>query len=229
MAWGPPTGWWAHQLVGITAVAAWLALLATLAIQVRRRWNGQREWSRKLVHIGTGMVVLIAWALGIDRLIALPAAAVITLLAAWNHRLRILPAIEDVGRPSYGTVAYGASTTLLLALFWPEHPAAVASGVMVMAWGDGLAGLVGPALSSPSWSVFGQRKSVAGTLTMASASLGVLLLIDQIAQAQGLGSPPLPALVAMVAIATALEQVATLGMDNFTVPIVTGWLWQAWQ
>ncbi|MEY3767821.1 MAG: hypothetical protein RLZZ11_891, partial [Cyanobacteriota bacterium] len=131
MGWIQP--WWALQLVGVAAVAAWLLVLALLAIQVRKRWSDQREWSRKLVHIGTGLVVLIAWGCGIDRLIALPAAATITVLAAWNHRLRLLPAVEDVGRPSYGTVAYGGSITALLALFWPEQPAAVASGVLVMA------------------------------------------------------------------------------------------------
>ena len=40
-------------MLGVTAVAAWLALLASTAVAVRRRWDGQREWSRKLVHIGT--------------------------------------------------------------------------------------------------------------------------------------------------------------------------------
>ena len=124
-----PMGWWPQQLLGAAAVAAWLLLLAGLAVQVRQRWNGQREWSRKLVHIGTGAVVLIAWGCGIDRLVAIPAAATITLLAALNHRLRILPAVEDVGRPSYGTVAYGASITALLALAWPNQPAVVAAGV----------------------------------------------------------------------------------------------------
>ena len=227
MGWIQP--WWALQLVGVAAVAAWLLVLALLAIQVRKRWSDQREWSRKLVHIGTGLVVLIAWGCGIDRLIALPAAATITVLAAWNHRLRLLPAVEDVGRPSYGTVAYGASITALLALFWPEQPAAVASGVLVMAWGDGLAGLLGAALPSPSWTVLGQRKSLVGTTAMASASLLVLLLIQQLAQAQGLASPGLAALVAIAAIATACEQVASWGIDNFSVPILTGWLWQHWQ
>ena len=103
------------------------------------------------MHIGTGAVVLIAWGCGIDRLIAIPAAGTITLLAALNHRLRILPAVEDVGRASYGTVAYGASITTLLALDWPHQPAVVAAGVMVMAVGDGLAGLLGPLLASPKF------------------------------------------------------------------------------
>ena len=221
-------GWWPQQLLGVAAVVAWLLLLAGLAVQVRRRWNGQREWSRKLVHIGTGVVVLIAWGCGIDRLVAIPAAATITLLAALNHRLRILPAVEDVGRHSYGTVAYGASITTLLALDWPQQPAAVAAGVLVMALGDGLAGLVGPLVMSPSWSVMEQRKSVAGTSAMATGSLMALLVVHHLARIQNLASPSPAALLAIVAMATALEQVAILGIDNFSVPIATGWLWQLW-
>ena len=217
---------WSQQLLGVAAVAGWLALLALAALQVRQRWNGQREWSRKLVHIGTGVVVPIAWATGIDRLIAIPAAGLITLLAALNHRFRLLPAIEDVGRSSYGTIAYGASITLLLLQFWPQQPAAVAAGVLVMAVGDGLAGLLGPLVSSPCWLVWGQRKSVVGTGAMAAGSLAMLLLVRQLTIAAGLPHPELPALLAISATAVVLEQVAVGGLDNFTVPLAAGWLWQ---
>jgi phytol kinase len=219
-------GGWPQQLFGVAAVAGWLTLLAIAARQVRRRWNGQREWSRKLVHIGTGAVVPIAWACGVDRLIAVPAAGAITLLAAFNHRFRLLPAIEDVGRASYGTIAYGASITLLLLLFWPGHPAAVAAGVLVMAVGDGLAGLLGPLLASPSWQIWGQRKSIVGTGAMALGSLAMLLLVRQLAVAAGLPHPGPAALLAIALVAVALEQVAVMGMDNFTVPLAAGWLWE---
>ena len=116
------------QLWGVAAVAGWLTLLAALALEVRRRWQGRREWSRKLVHIGTGAVLPIAWLFGIDQAIALPAAALVTLLAALNHRVGVLPAIEDIDRHSYGTIAYGASITLLLWLYWPPQPAAATAG-----------------------------------------------------------------------------------------------------
>ena len=219
-------GGWPQQLIGVAAVAGWLTLLAIAARQVRRRWNGQREWSRKLVHIGTGAVVPIAWACGTNRLIAIPAAGAITLLAALNHRFRLLPAIEDVGRRSYGTVAYGASITLLLLLFWPQQPAAVAAGVLVMAVGDGLAGLLGPLVDSPSWQLWGQRKSIVGTAAMAAGSLAMLLLVRQLALNTGLPHPELSPLLAITAVAVLLEQVAVGGLDNFTVPLAAGWLWQ---
>lgn len=219
----PPQQGRLAQLTGVLVVAGWLALLSGAALLLRHRWPEQREWSRKLVHIGAGPVVLIAWAFGVDKLVAVPAAGAITLLAALNHRVRVLPAIEDVERRSYGTIAYGASITLLLWLWWPAHPATVAAGVLVMAFGDGLAGLLGPLIPSPSWTVLGERRSLAGTGAMALASLTVLLALGQL----GGSSAPAPAEIALIAlVATGLEQWAQLGIDNFSVPMAVAVLWQ---
>ena len=207
-------------------VLAWLAVVTGMALLVRRHWPDQREWSRKVVHIGTGPVVLLAWGLQIDRAIALPAAALVTVATALNHRFRLLPAVEDVGRHSYGTIAYGGSITLLLALYWPLAPLPVAAGVLVMACGDGLAGLVGPAVRSPRWRLLGQGKSLAGTAAMATASLLVLLALLALAGATGQAAPPLAALLVITAAATALEQLSSWGLDNLTVPLATALLWQ---
>ena len=220
--------WIRRQLFAIGAVVAWLTLVASLALLVRQRWSDEPEWSRKVVHIGTGPVLLMAWGLGIDRQIALPAAGVITLLAALNHRIRVLPAIEDVDRRSYGTIAYGATIVLLLLLWWPAQPAAVAAGVLVMAFGDGLAGLIGPIWPSPRWQVLGQKRSLVGTATMALASLGALLFVRQLALASGLTAPDLGALAATALLAAALEQVAWLGLDNLSVPLAVAALWRWW-
>jgi phytol kinase len=229
--------WWWQQLIGISAVGLWLAVLALAAIQLRRHTTASvvatastREWSRKLVHIGTGAVVPIAWLFGIDRLIAIPAAAAITILAAINHRTRLLPAIEDVGRHSYGTIAYGASITLLLCAFWPQQSDAVCAGVLVMAVGDGFAGMIGSLVPSPSWMLFGHRKSIVGTAVMAGAGLLMLILLAQLSPLLGADAPPpLGRLVAIAVIATSLEQLAWLGIDNLTVPIISGWLWAGWR
>jgi phytol kinase len=210
-----------RQLTGLLAVALWLALLAGIAVLIRRRWNGHGEWSRKLVHIGGGAVLPLAWWFGIHRWLAVPAAAAITLLALLNHRHRLLPAIEDVGRASYGTVAYGASITLLLLLFWPQRADAACAGVLVMAFGDGLAGLLGPRIPSASWSVLGERRSLVGTATMALASLLVLLAVAAAVPA----GPSLPVLILLALMATGLEQVAVLGLDNLTVPLAVALAW----
>ena len=218
LAW--PTAAW----VGPALVTLWLALLALLATLVQRRWPNQPEWSRKLVHIGTGPVVLIAWGCAIDRRLAVPVAGGVTLVAALNHRLRLLPGIEDIDRASYGTIAYGASITLLFWLLWPEQPQALVAGVLVMAFGDGLAGLLGPLIASPRWRVLGQTRSLAGTAVMGCATA---LVLAAVALLQPASAPGPWALLAIAVAATALEQWGSFGVDNLCVPLVVAGMW-AW-
>jgi phytol kinase len=214
------------QILGIAAVIGWLGCLSALALVVRNRWPEQREWSRKVVHIGAGLVLPIAWGFRVSPWIAVPAAGVVTLLALLNHRQRVLPAVEDVDRHSYGTVAYGASITLLLWAGWPAQAAAVCAGVLVMAFGDGLAGLLGPLWGSPSWTVLGQRRSLLGTGVMGLASLSTLGALAAFCHARGLPAPGAVAVVWIAVAAALLEQVAIVGLDNLTVPLAVAALWE---
>ena len=209
------------HLNGIVAVCTWMATVLGSALLARRLLPDQRELSRKLVHIGTGAVIPIAWWFAIPAVLAIPFAVTVTLMTAINHQWRFVPAVEDVDRNSYGTIAYGIAITTLLVLFWPERADAVCSGVMVMAIGDGLAGLIGRAVSSPRWQLMGQTKSLAGTCTMAAASLTVLFSVTVCT-----GIPlPWSNLVVLAAVATALEQLSPAGIDNLTVPLATGLIW----
>ena len=191
------------------------------AVLCRRLRPNQRELSRKIVHIGTGAVVPLAWFFEIPFVVALPVAAVITVVTTINHQWRFIPAVEDVDRNSYGTIAYGIAITTLLLLFWPTRADAVSAGVLVMALGDGLAGLIGRNVASPKWVLFGQTKSSVGTITMAVVSSLVLIGLAQWSGAD----LSLPAALGMVAMATGLEQLSWGGLDNLSVPLSVGVLW----
>ena len=200
-----------------------MLLVLSAAVICRKRWPDRRELSRKIVHIGTGPIVVMAWWLAIPASIAVPVALGVTVVTAINHRMQLLPAVEDVDRNSYGTVAYGLAISLLLLLFWPDQAVAVCAGVLVMAFADGLAGLIGRGVPSPSWTIWQQRKSVAGTATMGLVSALVLLLLVLLSQ-----SPLHPLrLIAVCALAVGLEQFGRWGIDNFSVPLAVGLCW-AW-
>ena len=198
-----------------------MAVVLATAVLARRQWPDQRELSRKIVHIGTGAVVPLAWWFAIPAAIALPFAAIVTLATAINQQWRLIPAVEDVDRDSYGTTAYGMSITTLLLLFWEQQPEAVCAGVLVMACGDGLAGLVGRSVASPRWSVLGQTKSLVGTTTMLAVSFGVLLALAATTGPVVHGSTAL----LLAAVATGLEQISPAGIDNLSVPLTVGCLW----
>ena len=84
-----------------------------------------------------------------------------------------------------------------------------------MAFGDGLAGLIGRSIDSPKWSILGQTKSLIGTLTMGSV---VAITISIISSTNNLGIEPLE-IVVITLVATFLEQISPWGINNLTVPI----------
>jgi len=201
-------------LTGLALITAWLGAVFIFASLISKRWPQQQELSRKVVHIGAGFALPIAWATEIPVSLALAAAALASSLALINHRWRLLASIEDVGRFSYGTVAYGASITILLAFFWPQRADLVCAAVLTMALADGLAGLLGANFSSHRWQIFGQTKSIIGTATMALVTLLVLALL--------LPNLPWHVVIAIATSATLLEQFSWAGLDNLTVPLLVG-------
>ena len=209
------------SFTGPIAILIWMAMVTAGAVLCRRLRPNQRELSRKIVHIGTGAVVPLAWFFEIPFVVALPVAAVITVVTTINHQWRFIPAVEDVDRNSYGTIAYGIAITTLLLLFWPTRADAVSAGVLVMALGDGLAGLIGRNVASPKWVLFGQTKSSVGTMTMAVVSGLVLIGLARWSGAD----LSLPTALGMVAMATGLEQLSWSGLDNLSVPLSVGVLW----
>ena len=201
--------------IAIIIIVLWIIAILLISFLCKRYFPKQEELSRKIIHIGTGPVILLAWLFDIPKNIAFFSAFFITIALGVNYQYRLLPAIEDIERKSFGTIAYGISITLLLLLFWPRHASSISIGVLSMAFGDGLAGLIGRSINSPKWSVLGQSKSVAGTFTMGSV---VAITSATISSINNLGIQPIEIIV-IALIATFLEQISPWGIDNITVPI----------
>ena len=201
--------------ISILVIALWIITIIGISFLCKKYFPKKQELSRKIVHIGTGPVIILAWLFEIPKSIAFFSALLITIVLGINYQYRLLPAIEDIERKSFGTIAYGISITLLLLLFWPRHASSISIGVLSMAFGDGLAGLIGRSINSPKWSILGQSKSVAGTFTMGSV---VAITSATISSINNLGIQPIEIIV-IALIATFLEQISPWGIDNITVPI----------
>ncbi len=212
-----------NSIRAILIILGWISSILLAAIICRRYFPEQKEISRKIVHIGTGPVIPLAWTLKVPSSLAISCAAIITIALFLNHRLKLISAIEEVNRESYGTVAYAFSITFLLIFLWPDNASSVCAGVLAMSFGDGFAGLIGRQLNTPSWTIFDQKKSIGGTLTMA---LSVFCMLIILAAVSGVGLQPLLLLV-ITLLAVSLEQIGPWGIDNLTVPIgvAYGWLW----
>ncbi|WP_244533035.1 diacylglycerol/polyprenol kinase family protein [Geitlerinema sp. PCC 9228] len=205
--------------IQITAVGLWLALVFAAAA-IAKQIASNPELVRKVVHIGTGNVILLAWWLQVPAelgIAAAIAASIVTLLSYW---FPILPAIDSVGRKSLGTFFYAVSIGILVAAFWHlEQPQYAAIGILTMAWGDGLAALVGQNFGRHKYKILGNKKSWEGTTTMVAVSFVVcssLLLATQGNCWQTWVSATLVAIAA-----ASLETISQLGIDNLTVPLAS--------
>jgi phytol kinase len=189
-----------------------------LAETLYRRVSQNSELARKVVHIGTGNVILLAWWLQFPAWVGITASIIASAIALLSYYIPILPGINSVGRKSLGTFFYAVSIGVLVAWFWPIQQFQYAAlGILVMAWGDGLAGLIGQKFGQHRYEVWGMKKSWEGSLTMALASYAVSCLILLSVQGNVWQTWLVPVAIALVA--TGLEAFSTLGIDNLTVPL----------
>jgi phytol kinase len=209
----PTTVWLQISLVG-----AWLGLILLIAEGLNRFTQTDPEISRKIVHIGTGNVILLAWWLEIPAWVGMAAAVLAGAIALISYSFPILPSVNSVGRQSWGTFFYAVSIGVLIAWFWPlQLPQYAALGILVMTWGDGLAATIGQRFGKHTYQVWGIKKSWEGSLTMFLVSFFVSNLILLAVQGNIWQTWVFAAVVALVA--TILEAFSKFGIDNLTVPL----------
>ena len=208
-----PDLWLQVGLIGLG-----LGAIVLLAETLYRRLATSSELARKVVHIGTGNVILVAWWLQIPAWVGILASIIASIIALLSYYIPILPGINSVGRKSFGTFFYAVSIGLLVAWFWPLQQFQYAAiGILVMTWGDGLAGLIGQQFGQHRYEVWGMKKSWEGSLTMALTSYAVSSLILLSVQGNVWQTWLVPVAIALVA--TGLETFSKLGIDNLTVPL----------
>lgn len=202
----------------IGSVTVWLSLILLLSWVVKRFANADSEIVRKIVHIGTGNVILLAWWLDIPAIVGITASIIAAAVTLLSYRFPLLPGINSVGRKSLGTFFYALSIGILVAYFWYiKQPQYAVLGILVMAWGDGLAALIGQRFGKHQYSVFGGQKSWEGSLTMAIVTYCICCLILLSVEGNIWQVWPISLVVAIVA--TGLETISFLGLDNLTVPL----------
>lgn len=202
----------------IAIAAVWVLFILAIAWGVNRFAHKEPEIIRKIVHIGTGNVILLAWWLNIPASIGITASIVASAVTLLSYRLPILPGINSVGRQSLGTFFYSVSFGILIACFWHlQQPQYAALGILVMTWGDGFAALIGQRFGKHKYKILGSQKSWEGSLTMTLVSYLVSSLVLLGSQGNIWQTWVVSLLVAVVA--TALEAFSFLGIDNLTVPL----------
>ncbi|MCM1985052.1 diacylglycerol/polyprenol kinase family protein [Lyngbya confervoides] len=213
--------WLDPWISSLTIVGLWIALVLGLAEWIARQDGFSQEIPRKIVHIGTGNVILWAWWLHTPPELGLLASLIFCGVTLLSYRLPILASVSGVGRQSWGTFFYALSIGLLMLGFWrPALPQFAVIGVLIMTWGDGLAALIGQRYGTHGYQLWGIQKTWEGSLTMLIVSFLITWGILGLVYGAQLPMFLLIAIAAIVSLwATALESLSRFGLDNLTVPL----------
>ncbi|RMH17738.1 MAG: DUF92 domain-containing protein [Acidobacteria bacterium] len=190
------------------------------------------ELARKLIHLGAGTIAFAVVFLG-------PAPSALVALLGLATNLLVLPAVggkrlwreDELARGVSAGIVFYPLSVLILILAFRRHPEVAAATWGLLAFGDGMAGLVGMR--------FGRRplpwnpaKTWLGSLAYAACGglASAVLLWWTVSHPLGAGGRPIDlgfvaAICAVTAIAAAFLESLPLGLDdNLGVPLVAGLL-----
>ncbi|GBD95066.1 cytidylyltransferase family protein [bacterium BMS3Abin05] len=198
-----------------------LFLIVGIAEKIRSALGWSPEVTRKFVHISTGIVIFFTPFIFRTNIPLIVLAGIFTLVNAWSLKAEKFKGMHETKRTSYGTIFYPVSVIIMALLFWNHYPAILQIGILILAFSDAFAAIVGENLKHPhKFNVTRDSKSVEGSLTFAVTTFLIVAL-----GLTYLSRTPLPAgMIIWIAFLTAVittfsETLSWAGSDNITAPL----------
>lgn len=204
------------DLVGIVVSYLYIGLVIVGAKQFEKRG---KEASRKFIHImlGNWWFIAIWFFTNVWSAIFVPVTFVVINYISYKRDL--IKVMERDKQDGLGTVYYAIALLVLAVISFGiyQEPILGLIPTLVMAYGDGLAAVIGKLVKSKTYRVGQTTKSIAGSITMFAISV-IFITIYFIYQGTPLTQAILIALIMSFAV-TVVEAVSTRGIDNISVPI----------
>jgi len=195
-----------------------------------RRWRGyDAGFTRKVIHIGVGMMIwFVPFLFTSPWPFVIPCATFIFInYIDWRYGL--IGSMQSKNRGNLGTVYFPFAVAAVALLFWDQPPLMVAA-LMPLTWGDGLAPVIGARFGRHPYRVGGGTRTLEGSVGFFVAGFVATWLALWVMP----GGPDVtpaaavaPALV-IALVATLVEAVSIWGLDNLTVTAVAIMILKLW-
>ena len=205
--------WW-----GFLICVVYVFGLIGLAELLRRQYGYTNDFTRKVIHVGVGMLSWFLPFLFDEPWLFIVASLGFAFLNLLDWRFGFFRAMASDNRQNLGTVYFPLAAATVAYVFWDTPPIMVAA-LMPLTLGDGLAPVIGRAIGQHSYRIHTSTRTVegsAGFFIVTAVGTWLALWIMP-------GTPMLSAVDALapafvVALATAfVEAVSIWGVDNLTV------------
>jgi phytol kinase len=205
------------DLHGAAIITFFFLLLLIAAETWSRLGNPKPEWTRKLVHLGGGLIGLsLPWLIESPLIVFLLTASLSTLFVL-GERWHFLKSLHKVERKTRGSEYYPLAIWLVFVLA-ADRPWLYLSAVLVLAVADAFAALIGSRYGKHRYEVEDEFKSVEGSavfFVIAFIAVCVpMLLMTNLPR----GVCVLSALLVSILV-TIFEAISLRGTDNLFVPI----------
>jgi phytol kinase len=181
---------------------------------VRRRLRISNEDSRKTYHVVHALIISAAPFLVSYHIIIL-LELVLLLNMFWVRRLKLFSWLYNVGRLSWGEY-FGIAGVVLIAWLHPNKWVFLAA-MLHLGIADAAAALIGKRYGKGyQFKVFGQIKSIPGSLAFLIASIIITVVV--IVWSQSGASYMM--LLLLPPLATLAETASPFGTDNFVIPVL---------
>ena len=210
------------NFLGIIVSYLYIALVIVGAKIFEKRG---KEASRKFIHIMLGNWWTIAMYFFSNVWAAIFVPITFVIINYLSYKNDLIKVMERDNQDGLGTVYYAIALLILAIVSFGifKEPSLGLVPTLVMAYGDGLAAVIGKSIKSKRYKLGETKKSLAGSLTMFVISTLLIgaYMVFNFATTFWLGTHwPVVTCLAGFAI-TALEAVSGKGWDNITVPIAT--------
>lgn len=210
-----------QDLIGLVIALVYICTVIGVAELLRRQHGFTTDFTRKVVHIGVGM---ISWLLPFLFTNVWPfifACGLFMVINWLDWRYGFFMAMASQDRHNLGTVYFPLACAVVAFIFWDRPPLMVAA-LMPLTWGDGLAPVIGRMYGRHEYTVWGHTRTLEGSAGFFVASL----LFTWLALWVIPGSPTIPPsaaliLALLISLLTAFtEAISIWGLDNLTITAV---------
>lgn len=176
------------------------------------------EVSRKMIHMGTGVLVaFLPFFMSWKNIQALSIAFLVVILLSSQYK--ILKSIHAVKRVTKGEILYAVG--IGVCAFLEPAPWIFTVAILHLALADALAAVVGTKWGKRTkYTLLSHGKSFLGSLVFFYASMTIFLGVIILQPAEALPSNYLLLLV-LPTILTLLENISWYGLDNVSIPLAT--------
>lgn len=205
------------DLLNTLVLAACFLALFGLAELLYHRLKVKVELSRKIVHVGTGLLTLLFPLMLSNHLFVLLLCGSFAILLICSLRFNFLPSINAIERKSVGSIAYPVSVygCYLAYDYFGETYFYFYLPILILAISDPLAALAGKKWPIGKYKIGHETKTLMGSSMFFLSALLLVLVFYKPSDASG-NTGLTRVLISLVA--TASEALSRKGFDNISIP-----------